>query len=981
MQVVALGGTEIGASSLFIEVHGRGFVVDAGVRYEERDPLPSYALLETLGAKVEAIFVTHAHQDHTGSLPVLSRLYPAAPIFMTQPTLAITRVMLADALKLAQQGVGPRLFGEQDLENMLGRVRVMGQDRAIGFEDIRVSTFSAGHILGAVAFGFETPEGSLLVTGDFSVRSGRLLPGGMRFPRGCHFDTVVTEATYGDRLHPNRAEQERGLVERVSTVVAGGGFVLIPAFAVGRAQEVLVILQEAIRHNPEVPRFPLVVDGLVRSINPIYASYPHLLNGPMRRLLHQKGHVFDPDVVRAIHSAGERRQVLQGKPACIVASSGMLNGGPSVFYAAEMAKNSANAILLCGYQDEESPGRALLHLADAPTDQRQWILGDRVLTLDCQLGFYSMSAHADRQEIVTALSALAPQRVVVVHGDAKARRTLAKEWETMGISASVPEVGEPVICQALATQSRPYLPETEEPVDRSTWNGKVLLVARADAAPTLVLVIGQQGAAVKVQDAQGIVFAVSSAEVLLTVGPLPPGQERLAYLAQLGAAARAAYERGMLYGRQPVQRIASALAEHHGDLMPAELQVAELLEPYGYRRLKADPATRRATALCRFPWAIPEQVLGRLQAMAAARDWTFSVAPEIYMPALVELIREVVGDMVKTGSPRVYPEERRIIVPVTSDGSSESDRSAWAALISQRTGGRALFEKIAVQSTKARVSRERWEQNAAARRLRETARPEWAIERYAIYPDEGKMVLYATFPDVLNQSPGFVEWVEEASREIGWEIALAPRVNQGALAKLGQQMVPCLAQPSLYLNQREVGVALPGYFSEEEFRSAAEGFQTQTGWKLVREDQRAPAWPRTSPPPLLQPGVGSPWEVNQAMNHIRQIAESAGLPLTKVSLQGETLVIRCITPEAAELHQSLLQDLAKEVGWPIAVSPAVHQQRLAVLAETIAEPHSVLSPPSIHLAEREVRIRTTIPLRADQEEAFNAATGWRLVPD
>ncbi len=148
--MVPLGGVDIGASCLYCQTAHQGWILDSGVRFDERDPLPYFAWLETEQAPVDAIFVTHAHQDHTGTLPVLARLYPAIPISMTPATRDITRVMLRDAWRLADQGVGTRLFTEQDLDSLATRIHPMGQDQAMAWQDMRVSTFSAGHILGAV---------------------------------------------------------------------------------------------------------------------------------------------------------------------------------------------------------------------------------------------------------------------------------------------------------------------------------------------------------------------------------------------------------------------------------------------------------------------------------------------------------------------------------------------------------------------------------------------------------------------------------------------------------------------------------------------------------------------------------------------------------------------------------------------------------------------------------------------------------------
>lgn len=975
--MVPLGGVEIGASCLYFQTQRQGWIVDSGVRFDDRDPLPYFAWLEEEQAPVDAIFVTHAHQDHTGSLPILARLYPDIPIYMTPATWDITRVMLHDAWRLAEQGVGTRLFTEHDLDSLATRIHPMGQDQAMAWQDIRVSTFSAGHILGAVSLGFETPEGSVLVSGDFSVRPGRILPGGARFARGTHFDTVVTEATYGNRLHPNRMQQEQGLVDQVSTVIASGGSVLIPAFAVGRAQEVLVILQEALRHNPQIPRFPLVVDGLVRTINTFYNRYPHLLNGPMRRLLHHQGTLFDPDMVRSVTSMKERRLVLDGPPVCIVTSSGMLSGGPSVYYASELAPSPAHAILLCGYQDEESPGRRLIHLAQTPVDERQWMLSDRVLKMRAQMGFYGLSAHADRQEIGTALSALHPKHVVVVHGEAAARTALAEFWAAQGSRVSRPEVGEPVTLWAAGDSAHPVLPAQEEAVNRSAWVGQVLLVRHRDQRLALVLAHAQSPGTVRVEDGGGKTWQIAPEQVVMAVGMVPAGQNPLRYLQQLWAAAGAAKESEIIFGRQPAQRIAYAVAEEAGDLLPSDTQIAQSLEPYGFRRLQADGKSKLLTAFCRFPWAVPDAPLARLREELAERGWNFSLSRDLYVPALQEILRGTCGPAVAMGPVHVYPQERRIVVPVRH---KEADQPwhQWAQEIQERVGGRVTFQEESSRDPEASDGPVRWEQNAAAALLKDTADPQWRLTRFGLFPAEGRIVLFSTFPDPLKDKDEFHAWLRERSAQCGWRLELSEAVNQKELSRLAGQLLDYRQEPGLFHDQKIVKIVPSQPVSAEKLNRCDAHFYAQTGWHLT-VDQGAGAFAEEASRPA---GVTAPpgaWEVNRAMAHIREVAQITGLKVNKVSAVDGTLLLHCMTPESATPVRRVLDGLSHQTGWPIAVSPAVHQQQLALLAESLLGVDAQRLDPRIRLARQEVAVCTEDPLDTWTRERFYQMSGWQLI--
>ncbi|WP_241716850.1 MBL fold metallo-hydrolase, partial [Sulfoacidibacillus ferrooxidans] len=150
MDITMLGGAEIGATCIWFRTATTQWLVDAGTRMNELDPLPNLALLETQHAKIDAIFITHAHQDHIGALPLISSMFPTAPVYMTQATLAISKVMLADALHLSRQDGHARVFTEDQLDQLWPRIHVMGQDKVLSWQGIRVSTYSAGHILGAV---------------------------------------------------------------------------------------------------------------------------------------------------------------------------------------------------------------------------------------------------------------------------------------------------------------------------------------------------------------------------------------------------------------------------------------------------------------------------------------------------------------------------------------------------------------------------------------------------------------------------------------------------------------------------------------------------------------------------------------------------------------------------------------------------------------------------------------------------------------
>ncbi len=250
--------------------------------------------------------------------------------------------------------------------------------------------------------------------------------------------TAGQPATYGDRLHPSRTQQEQDLARAVAEVVEGGGHVLVPAFAAGRAQEVALILHAA-QERGAIPRFPVWLDGMVRAVCEIYASFARYLRPPLDRIAASGQNPFftRKGSVQRVPAPAFRSRVLEGPPSCIVASSGMLSGGPSAYYAARLAGSENSAMFLCGYQDEESPGRRLLDLADSAGGILD--LPEGPVEVRCRVSRYNLSAHADAAELAALARLLDPAHIVPVHGDPDSRLALARALDYRG--TYVPENG------------------------------------------------------------------------------------------------------------------------------------------------------------------------------------------------------------------------------------------------------------------------------------------------------------------------------------------------------------------------------------------------------------------------------------------------------------------------------------------------------------------------------------------------------------
>jgi len=433
VEYIPLGGAgEVGGSCGLVRIGDWRVLIDAGMRPSARPGQDRRPALDRLTAEPpDAILVTHAHIDHTGALPLASEMVPTAPIYCTETTLLLTRLLLADSVRvmeaehLAQEGETP-LYTAEVVERTLGRVRPVEWAQPVTpLPDpaIVVRFLHAGHIAGAAMLLIDTPAGRVLHLGDYSVTAQRTLHG-VDVPGLPQADAVITEGTYGDALHANRKEQERALVATVARVVGRGGRALLPAFAVGRAQEVALILRAA-RSTGELPPVPIHLDGMVRSVCDLYQAQVHDLNPRLQNYVRNARRPLFADPSLAVYAvtAGRRRGLLDNPEAAIViSSSGMMTGGPAPLYARAFAADEKNAIVFSGYQDDESPGAALLRARQGTTVA----LGKEELTLSCAVERYSLSAHADAGQIEVAVTRARPRTTVLVHGEPDTLRALAR---------------------------------------------------------------------------------------------------------------------------------------------------------------------------------------------------------------------------------------------------------------------------------------------------------------------------------------------------------------------------------------------------------------------------------------------------------------------------------------------------------------------------------------------------------------------------
>ncbi len=444
MKIKFLGGAdEIGSSCSLLHIGTTKILVDCGMRHHERagERIPA---LSEIGNKLDAIILTHAHLDHSGALPVVASSYPNTPIYLTQPTLAIVSVLLLDSLKIMQLGLTADgevpIYGLPQIEAALSACRPTAFNTKFKINDVEITFRPAGHILGAASVVIESDEGSIVMSGDVHGIDQITIPG-LIVPHQKP-DIFVIESTYGDKLHASRALEEKRLIERIKQVVEGKGSVIIPAFAVGRSQELILLVSRAIEKG-ELPKVPLYIDGMVKNVCGVYSSFPYLMTNWLQRRIKDKGNPFfqQNGIVTAVSDPKTRKDVAKERPSVVISSSGMVTvGSPSSFYATEFAKDPRCLIALSGYQDEESPGRRMLELAEKGGGKLPTSTGE--VALSCAIEKFSFSAHSDAYQVTSELQASQPRRVVLVHGDGGAREALAKHLSTLGFkNIHLPNLG------------------------------------------------------------------------------------------------------------------------------------------------------------------------------------------------------------------------------------------------------------------------------------------------------------------------------------------------------------------------------------------------------------------------------------------------------------------------------------------------------------------------------------------------------------
>jgi hypothetical protein len=426
IRLTFLGGArEVGRSCIFLQTPESRILLDCGLNVAANSDDKAYPMFdapEFILKDIDAIILTHSHLDHCALIPALYKMGYDGPLYCTAPTRDISALLMLDYIGIAQkEGLKP-LYSSTDIKDMVKHTICLDYEEVTDVTpDVRLTLYNAGHTLGSAMAHMHIGNGlhNFLYTGDMNYETSNLLTAAStRFPR---LETVLIEATYGgkDDIVPSRKDSEKYLLDVITATVKNHGRVLMPVLGVGRSQEVMLIIERAIREGL-IDKIPIYVQGMVWDITAIHTTYPEFFNNKVKSNIFHKDHnPFLSDVFKQVAGYNEMQEVLEEKGPCvIIATSGMMVGGPSVEYFKALAENPKNALVFTCYQGEGSLGRRI--------QQGEKVInfpkGDKVDEIKVNMAVHTISGfsgHSSRKQLMQFVYNLdpKPKRIIVNHGE------------------------------------------------------------------------------------------------------------------------------------------------------------------------------------------------------------------------------------------------------------------------------------------------------------------------------------------------------------------------------------------------------------------------------------------------------------------------------------------------------------------------------------------------------------------------------------
>ncbi len=424
IRVSYLGGArQVGRSCLFLQTPESRILLDCGINVaSDENAYPYLEAPEFNINELDAVIVSHSHVDHSGFVPYLFKYGYRGPVYCTEPTRDVSALLGLDYIKIQRSEGKDPVFTSEEIKEMVKHTITLEYGEVTDVTpDVRLTLYNAGHILGSSMVHLHIGNGlhNLLYGSDMKYGKTMLLePAVTKFPR---LETLMLEATYGgkDNVLPPRHEPDDQTRKIIKDTIGRGGKVLIPVLGTGRAQEVILLIENMVR-NKTLDEVPVFIDGLVWDITAIHTAYPEYLNNNIRKLIfHKDQNPFLSKIFKRVGSQNERMQVIEETGSCvIIATSGMLVGGPSVQYLKHLADNPKNSLVFVNYLGEGSLGRRIQR------GQKEFNLGSAtkpdMVNINLEVHtIQGFTSHSGRNQLMNFVKNCEPRpkKVIVNHGE------------------------------------------------------------------------------------------------------------------------------------------------------------------------------------------------------------------------------------------------------------------------------------------------------------------------------------------------------------------------------------------------------------------------------------------------------------------------------------------------------------------------------------------------------------------------------------
>ena len=447
VMLFCLGGVkQVGRSCFVVVTPETKVMLDCGLNPGEMSGLDAYPRLDWFNFDLDdldAVVISHAHIDHQGFLPTLFKYGYRGPVYCTEPTLPLMILLQTDSVKIANSNGTYLPYASRDVNEVIKHCITLPYGKPTDISpDVTITLNNAGHIMGSATVHLNISGAhNILYSGDYKYARTQLLDSAVSmYPR---VETLITESTYGNTtdVMPDQQSVYRGFTESINKTLMDGGKVLLPVPAVGRAQEIMLVMAKEMKEGRLIES-PIYIEGMISEASAIHMSYAHYLGSDVRKSVSQGINPFQSEYFTVISGYGKRDDILSDEnPAIVMATSGMLEGGPSVEYFKELAPDPKNKIMFVSYQINGTLGRRVLDGAMSEVSMMDKSGKVKVVPVRSQTqkidGF---SGHSDFNQILNFVSRIRPKRVLVNHGEkSKSENVASAIYSRLKIRSGVPD--------------------------------------------------------------------------------------------------------------------------------------------------------------------------------------------------------------------------------------------------------------------------------------------------------------------------------------------------------------------------------------------------------------------------------------------------------------------------------------------------------------------------------------------------------------